>query len=77
MRRSRNWRGKAIAKTYVSGILRLTLLAPEIVEAILDWRQPPALKLNDLLEGFPLHRGGALPSRSGKILMHEFGSETA
>jgi hypothetical protein len=30
---------------------RLTLLAPEIVEAILDGRQPSELKLDDLLEG--------------------------
>jgi hypothetical protein len=29
-------------------------LAPEIVEAILDGRQPAALQLDDLLEGFPL-----------------------
>ena len=28
------------APTYVSSVLRLTLLAPEIVEAILDGRQP-------------------------------------
>jgi hypothetical protein len=30
------------------------LLAPEIVEAILDGRQPVELQLNDLLDGFPL-----------------------
>jgi hypothetical protein len=47
-------RSKGIAKTYVSGILRLTLLGPELVEAILDGRQPAELKLDDLLEGFPL-----------------------
>ncbi len=35
-------------------MLRLTLLAPEIVEAILDGRQPAELQLEDLLEGFPL-----------------------
>ena len=35
-------------------MLRLTLLAPEIVEAILDGRQPAELQLDDLLEGFPL-----------------------
>ena len=40
--------------TYVSRVLRLTLLAPEIVEAILDGRQPAELQLDDLLEGFPL-----------------------
>ena len=35
-------------------VLRLTLLAPEIVEAILDGRQPPELHLDGLLKGFPL-----------------------
>jgi hypothetical protein len=40
--------------SYVSGILRLTLLAPEIVGAILVGRQPAELPLDDLLAGFPL-----------------------
>jgi hypothetical protein len=35
-------------------VFRLTLLAPEIVEAILDGRQPEALQLDDLRAGFPL-----------------------
>jgi hypothetical protein len=35
-------------------VLRLTLLAPEIVEAILDGRQLATLQLDDLLAGFPL-----------------------
>ena len=35
-------------------MLRLTLLAPEIVEAILDGRQPAELQLDDLLAGIPL-----------------------
>ena len=47
-------RAKGVNATYVSRILRLTLLAPEIVEAILDGRQPVELQLDDLLEGFPL-----------------------
>ena len=57
---------KGIAKTYVGGILRLTLLAPEIVEAILDGRQPVELQLDDLLAGFPLawERQWRLPSRA-------------
>jgi hypothetical protein len=45
---------KRLRKSYVSQVLRLTLLAPEIVEAILEGRQPAGLQLDDLLEGFPL-----------------------
>jgi hypothetical protein len=59
-------KSKGIGKTYVSQVLRLTLLAPEIVEAILDGRQPAELQL-DLLEGFPLVWEGQrkyLPNRS-------------
>ena len=47
-------RTKGVAPSYASRILRLTLLAPEIVEAILDGRQPAELQLDDLLAGFPL-----------------------
>ena len=47
-------KAKAVAPSYVSRVLRLTLLAPEIVEAILDGRQPAELQLDDLLEGFSL-----------------------
>ena len=47
-------RAEGVAPSYVSRVLRLTLLAPEIVEAILDGRQPAAIKLDNLLEGFPL-----------------------
>ena len=47
-------RAKGAAPSYVSRVLRLTLLAPEIVEAILDGRQPAELQLDDLLRGFPV-----------------------
>jgi hypothetical protein len=46
-------KAKGVNATYVSRILRLTLLAPEIVEVILDGRQPAELQLDDLLMGFP------------------------
>ena len=35
-------------------VLRLTLLAPDIVEAILDGRQPVELQLDDLFVGLSL-----------------------
>ena len=43
-----------INPSYVSRVLRLTLLAPEMVEAILDGRQPKGVTLPGLLEPFPL-----------------------
>jgi hypothetical protein len=43
-----------INKSYVSRVLRLTLLAPEIVEAILDGRQSEGVTLQGLLEPFPV-----------------------
>jgi hypothetical protein len=46
-------KAKDVNATYVSRVLRLTLLAPEIVEAILDGRQRTELQLDDLLDGFP------------------------
>ncbi len=42
-----------INSSYVSRVLRLTLLAPEIVEAILDGRQPMGMTLPVLMEPFP------------------------
>ncbi len=42
-----------INASYVSRILRLTLLAPEIVEAILGGRQPEGTTLPGLMKGFP------------------------
>lgn len=40
--------------SYVSHVLRLTLLAPDTIEAILDGRQPRTLQLQPLMRGFPL-----------------------
>jgi hypothetical protein len=47
-------RAKGVHATYVSRILRLTLLAPDFVDAILDGRQAAELQLDDLLAGFPV-----------------------
>jgi len=43
-----------INSSYVSRLLRLTLLAPDIVEAILDGRQPDGMTLPALMEPFPV-----------------------
>jgi len=43
---------------YMSRVLRLTLLGPDIVEAILEGRQPEAMRLEGLLEGLPVEWEG-------------------
>jgi hypothetical protein len=40
-----------INSSYVSRVLRLTLLAPDIVEAILDGQQPERMTLPGLMDG--------------------------
>ena len=42
-----------INASYVSRMLRLTLLAPNIVEAILDGRHAPVLTLSRMMKPFP------------------------
>ena len=45
---------EGIAPSYMTRVLRLTLLAPDIVEAILDGRTGPEITLAQLLEPFPV-----------------------
>ena len=45
---------EGIAPSYMTRVLRLTLLAPDIVEAILDGRQGHAVTLARLMEPFPI-----------------------
>jgi hypothetical protein len=42
-----------IGRSFVSRLLRLTLLAPDIQEAILEGRQPKGLQLEELTRGMP------------------------
>jgi hypothetical protein len=43
-----------INKSYVSRVLRLTLLPPDTVEAVLDGRQAPGITLRGLMKGVPV-----------------------
>ncbi|WP_245430793.1 hypothetical protein [Rhodoplanes roseus] len=47
-------RAKRINEAYVGRVLRLTLLAPEIVETILNGRQSSELQLETLMKRFPV-----------------------
>ena len=43
-----------LTKSFVNRLLRLTLLAPDIQEAILDGQQPEAIHLEELLRTIPM-----------------------
>ncbi len=43
-----------IDRSYICRVLRLTLLAPEMVEAIMDGRQAEEVSLPALMKGFPV-----------------------
>lgn len=45
---------EGIAPSYMTRVLRLTLLAPDIIEGILDGKQRPEVTLAQVLEPFPL-----------------------
>ena len=50
-----------INPSYVSRVLRLTLLAPDIVEAILDGRQAVEMTVKELMQPMPVEWVGQLP----------------
>lgn len=58
-------RREKVNRGYMCRVLRLTLLAPDIVELILDGLQPDGLRLEDLLVGFHMEWAG---QRSGMTL---------
>ena len=47
-------KAEAINESYLGRVLRLTLLAPKIIEAVLEGKQPASLELDDLLKQFPV-----------------------
>jgi hypothetical protein len=60
---------EGVAVAYVCRLLPLTCLAPDIVEAILDGRQPKGLRLAEMLENGPL---GWEEQRSSSGKRHPF-----
>jgi hypothetical protein len=46
-------KAEKVNASYLSRILRLTLLSPDIVEAIVTGRQPGTLQVDDLLRPLP------------------------
>lgn len=53
---------EGIAVSYLTRVLRLTQLAPDIVEAILEGRQPPSLTLQSLRGQIPDEWPGQIES---------------
>jgi hypothetical protein len=47
-------RAEKINPSYVSRVLRLTLLAPDLVEALMGGRQTSTMSLRDLMKPFPI-----------------------
>jgi hypothetical protein len=47
-------KAETIDEVYLGRVLRLTLLAPKIVETILEGKHPATLELGDLLKQFPI-----------------------
>ena len=45
---------EGIAFTYMARLMRLSLLAPEIVDAIMEGRQPESVTLANMMDPFPL-----------------------
>ena len=59
-----------VDRSYASRILRLALLAPDIVEAIVAGREPSGLSLDRLVKGLPAEWG----EQRGKIGLSRSGS---
>jgi hypothetical protein len=53
-------KAEGVERGYVGSLLRLTLLAPAMVEAILAGRQPEGVTLPGLMEGVPVGWGEQL-----------------
>jgi hypothetical protein len=60
-------KAEAINESYLGRVLRLTLLSPTLIEAILEGRQAATLELGDLLQQFPVEWDRQLGSLTRRI----------
>jgi hypothetical protein len=58
---------EGIASSYMTRVLRLTLLAPDIVEAILDGKQGPEVTLARVLQPFPAEWAAQSSGAAGSV----------
>jgi len=63
-----------INESYVGRVLRLTLLAPDIVEAILNGRHPTKLQLDVLMKRFPVEWSEQRAHTLGRLRVESFWS---
>jgi len=47
-------KAEKVNDSYLSRVLRITLLAPELIEAIVAGQQPPILQVDDLMKPLPI-----------------------
>lgn len=60
-------KAEGVSQSHVSRMLRLTLLSPDLIEAVLDGRQPEGMRLEGLLAGFPDEWGRQREQTSGAL----------
>ena len=60
-------RREGVDDSYVSRMVNLTTLAPDIVAAILDQTLPPEMALFELASGTPVVWGGAVGKLAGNL----------
>ena len=66
-RRAEIAEAEGVTRSFVNRLLRLTLLAPDIVEAILEGRQPKEIQLEELSAGNAERVGGTAADYSPRV----------
>ena len=67
-------KAEGVSQSHVSRMLRLTLLSPDLIEAILEGRPPEGMRLEGLLAGFPDEWGCQRDCASADLPSQDFPS---